>query len=810
MIRNYFKIAWRNLWKKKIYTSINILGLGIGMACCLLIAIYVQDELSYDKYHINTDRIYRVVHAETYGEDLKKTAPPAPDEFAVWGNAPVGPALKTDFPEVEEVVQFSGRADILLKYGDKNFQEEGIFFADAAVFDLFSWKFIAGNPKTVLEDPYSIVLPESTAKKYFGEENPIGKTLEGSSAPGRANAGNYRVTGVIEDIPENSHFNFPALLSMNTFRKSREDIFDMWGYVDFYTYLLVSENFNIEAFEKKIPDFITRRRGVSSDSKYTIALEPLADVYLKSEAERQPGDTGSLLNIYIFSLIGLFILAIACINFMNLSTARSLERAREVGIRKTVGAARKNLIFQFLSESVLIVTFAAFLALLFVFIALPFVADLTEKNFRSVDLFNWQSALVYLCIIFGLGLLSGIYPAMVLSGFKPALILKGISNTHTKGAELRKGLVIFQFSLSIILIIGTCIVFTQMGYLLDKDLGFDREQMLVIDYNYDGRVNDKIETLKTTFNNLPEISSVAAARTVPGSYFPNAGTTIESQEGAMALNVPAIYEVDMDFIPHFDLELAAGRAYSRDFPVDTIQSLVINEAAARLYGYSNPDDIIGKRFQQWGREGKVIGVVKDFNYLSLHQNIEPLTLRLAPSECRYLTLKVTTSDLPATIARIKDVWTRAVPHRPFLYKFLDEDFNRQYQADFRFRKLFTIFSCLAIFIACLGLFGLASYTAEQRTKEIGIRKVLGASVTNVVMLLSKDFIKLVIIAIIIASPLAWYAMTRWLEDFAYRIELQWWMFALAGVAAITITLLTVSGQSIKAATANPVKSLRTE
>lgn len=810
MIKNYFKIAWRNLWKKKIYTSINILGLGVGMACCLLIAIYVQDELSYDKYHTYTDQIYRVVHAETFGKDLKNTAPPAPQDFDVWGNAPVGPALKADFPEVKEVLQLSGRADILLQYADKNFQEEGVFFADAAVFDLFNWKFIAGNPKTALEDPYSIVLPKSTAKKYFGEENPIGKTLEGSSAPGRANAGNYKVTGVIEDIPGNSHFTFPALLSMNTFRKSREDIFDMWGYIDFYTYILVSENFDIKAFEKKIPDFISRKRGDFPDFKYTIALEPLSDVYLKSEAGRQPGETGSLPNIYIFSLIGLFILAIACINFMNLSTARSLERAKEVGIRKTVGAERKNLVFQFLSESVLIVIFAALLAFFFAFITLPFVADLTAKDFSHINLFSWQSALVYLCIIFGLGLLSGIYPALVLSGFKPALILKGVSNTHSNGAKLRKGLVIFQFSLSIALIIGTCVVFTQMGYLLDKDLGFDQEQMLVIDYNYDGEVNNKMQALKNTLRNLPEVSSVAAARTVPGNFFPNAGTNIESFEGNMVPTSFAIYEVGIDFIPHFGLEMVAGRAYSRNFPVDTTQSLVINEAAARLYGYSNPEDIIGKRFQQWGREGKVIGVVKDFNYLSLHQDIEPLSLRFAPSECRYLTLKVKTGDLPATLARIRDVWTSAVPHRPFLYKFLDEDFNRQYQADFRFRKLFTIFSCLAIFIACLGLFGLASYTAEQRTKEIGIRKVLGASVANVVILLSKDFVKLVMIAIIIASPVAWYAMSRWLEDFAYRIELQWWVFALAGITAVIVALLTVSGQSIKVAVTNPVKSLRNE
>ncbi|WP_026967502.1 ABC transporter permease [Algoriphagus terrigena] len=807
MWKNYLKIAYRNLLKKKVYSFINILGLGVGMACCLLIFMFVQDELSYDNYHENGDRIYQVTHGSRSPEGVTEGAEAQP--FWVWGNAPVGPALKLDFPEVENVVQFSGRSDILFTVGDNITQEDGVFFMDSTVFDVFSWELIEGNPKTALAAAYSVVLTETTARKYFGNESALGKTLKGSESAGRSNAGDYTVTGVMADVPSNSHFKFNALLSLETFRQSRPDVFDAWGYVDTYTYFLVNDQFERSAFEAKIPDFIERRNG-DNGYGYTIAIEPLSDVYLRTTALRQPGETGSLPNIYVFSVIGLFILIIAMINFMNLSTARSMERAKEVGIRKSIGADRRSLVFQFLGESLIIVFFAAAVGLLLVTVALPFMNDLTGKVFEVNQILNTQTIPVFVGILLVIGILAGSYPALVLSSFRPVMILKGINKSDARGVNLRKGLVVFQFSLSIALIAGTIVVYTQMSHLLDKEMGFDKEHMLVLDYNYDEQVNDVSAVLKGELESMPDVLSVAFSRSVPGSYFPNAGTAIETPEGEMKQEAQPIFQVGLDFIDHFNLELVAGRSYSRDYPSDSSSALVINEAAARQYGYANPADAVGKKFDQWGRKGEIIGVVKDFNYISLHRTIEPLTLPFEAYASRYISLKVKGDDLPKTIASVGAVWEKLAPHRPFLYSFLDEDFNKQYESDFRFRKIFTTFSVLAIMIACLGLLGLATYTAEQRTKEIGIRKVLGADVSTIVGLLSRDFIKLVLVAILVATPVAWYGMNKWLEGFAYQVPIHWWIFGIAGALAVVIALATISFQAIKAALMDPVKSLRSE
>lgn len=808
MLKNYFKIAWRNLIKKKVYSFINIVGLGVGMACCVLIFMFVQDELSYDNYHEKGDRIFRLTHGSSSPEGVTEGAEAEP--FWVWGNAPVGPALKEVFPEIEKIVQFSGRSDLLLTYEETTQQEDGVFFMDSTVFDVFSWELLEGNQKTALVAPFSIVLTESTAKKYFGDEDALGKTLKGSESAGRANAGDYTVTGVMKDVPGNSHFKFNALLSLSTFKQYWPDPFDSWGYTDFYTYFLVDEGFDKLAFEQKIPKFLDTHYPDDENDHYMIHLESLKDVYLRSNADRQPGETGSLSNIYVFSMIGLFILIIAMINFMNLSTARSMERAKEVGIRKSIGADRRSLIFQFLGESLIIVFLAVLVAMLLVSLSLPMMNDLTGKVFDLVQVVNWKTVPFFFGIMLLVGLLAGSYPAFVLSNFQPVMILKGINTSSTKGVLLRKGLVVFQFSLSIALIAGTMIVYSQMGHLLDKEMGFDKEQMLVLDYNYNEDVNRSSSALKTEMEKIPSVSSAAFSRSVPGSYFPNAGTTIETPDGVMVQQGQAIFQVGIDFITHYNLELVAGRSYSRDYPSDSSSALVMNEAAAKQYGYSNPADIIGKKFAQWGREGEVIGVVKDFNYISLHRAIEPLTLPFEPNASRYLSLKVTGEDLPATLAQIERVWGKLAPQRPFLYSFLDEDFNTQYQADFRFRKIFTTFSVLAIMIACLGLLGLATYTAEQRTKEIGIRKVLGAGIGSIVGLLSKDFIKLVLVAIIVATPLSWFAMNKWLEDFAYQVQIHWWIFLIAGVLSIVVALFTISFQSINAALMNPVNSLKSE
>ncbi len=680
---------------------------------------------------------------------------------------------------------------------------------DSTAFEVFSWKLIAGDPETALKAPYSAVLTESTAEKYFGEENPIGKTLEGGATGGRAAPGLYTVTGIMEDVPANSHFTFDALMSMSSFKQSWPEVFDQWGYVDFYTYFLVPEEYDIEKLSAKIPDFL-KRHLPSNDGIYTMSFEPMLGAYLQSKADRQPGITGSVQNLYIFAIIGLFILCIACANFMNLATSRSMERAKEVGVRKVVGADHKGLIFQFMGESLLLVLIAAMLALAIVFAVLPTMEVFAGKHFALTTLLNWRTLAVFISIVAITGITAGSYPALILAGFKPVTVLKGTFKTTAKGATLRKGMVVFQFGLSIALIAGTFIVFSQLNHLQRKNLGFKQEQMLVIDFNYDDKVTNKLEAIKSTFLKEKEVLSISASRTVPGAYFPNAGTEIESKEGTMTQLGPSLYEVDVDFISHFGIEMAAGRPYSRDFPADTAHSLVINEAAAKSWGYADPHDIIGKRFSQWGREGQVIGVVKDFNYLSLHRKVEPLALRLAPTSSKFLTLKVQSDTVPETLAKLERIWAKLAPHRPFLYSFLDASFNRQYEADFRFRRLFTAFSGLALFIACLGLLGLATYTAQQRTKEIGVRKVLGASIASIVRLLTFDFVKLVLIAILVATPVAWWAMNKWLADFAYHINIQWWVFAFAGLAAVVIAMLTVSWQAIRAAMANPVKSLREE
>ncbi|KZS38046.1 ABC transporter permease [Aquimarina aggregata] len=800
MFKNYIKIAWRNLLKNKGYSAINIGGLAIGMTCFLLITLFVRNELSYDSYHENGDNIYRVVHHSSK-DNL--------DDRWIWGNAPVGKALKSDFSEVIETVQFSGRSDVLLDYNERSFQEANCFYVDPTVFDVFSWPLISGNPETALKAPYSIVLTESIAKKYFGNEDPMGKSIDGVG--GRANDGVYTVTGVMKDVPSNSHFSFDILMSMSSFYQTRPGIFDAWGYVDFYTYFLVNDNFDQTAFQDKMPDFLKKNRPAGdAQYYYDLSFEPLKDMYLNSKAARQPGITGNLSNIYIFIIIGFFILVIASINFMNLATARSLDRAKEVGVRKVIGADKKGLIYQFLGESLLMGMLSAVLGLVLVMICLPWMNTITGKQFLIREIFNGFTLSLYFATAFITGILAGSYPAFILSNFKPSSVLKGTFSTSKKGVNLRKGLVIFQFSLSIALIASTVIVYSQLDYMLNKNLGFDREQQLVIDFNWDGQVRDNIETIKREFLNHPDISSVSASRTVPGGHFPAAGTNIETKEGPMKNFDPFLYEIDVDFIPHYNIEIVAGRAYSRNFATDTISSMIINEAAVKSFGYTDPSEIIGKQFEQWGKEGTIIGVVKDFNYLSLHQKVAPLTLRLEPSSSRYFSLQIKSQNLQKTIKDIKDKWAALAPHRPFLYSFLDDSFNTQYEADFKFKKLFTIFSFLAILIACLGLLGLAIYSAMQRTKEIGIRKVLGAEASSIVKLLSKDFIKLVLIAVVIATPFSWYAMHKWLGGYAYRVDVNWWVFGMAGMIALAIAILTISFHAIKASMANPVKSLRTE
>ncbi|GAB3175616.1 ABC transporter permease [Telluribacter humicola] len=791
MLKNYLKIAWRNLLKNKVYSFINIMGLTVGMSACFLIFMYVNFELSYDAFHSRADRIYRLV------TDIKTPSETINTSVTSWAFAP---AIKADLPEVEAFARVSSES-LLVRKGDVKFQEENSAYADSALFQVFDFELIKGDPKTALKDQLSIVLSEKAAVKYFGKEDPLGQTLlltgDGLVAT---------VTGVMKDIPENSQVKADLFVSMPTFtQRFAKGIDDQWGNFGATTYLLLKPGTTGSALEKKLPAFLENRAGkLMKDNKmhYTLFLEPLRDIYLHSTRDSQ----GNANNVYIFSVVAIFILLIACINFINLTTARSAERAKEVGVRKVVGAPRTLLARQFLAESILLCMIAFVLSILVSALLIPLFNTLAGKTISTGILASGWYILTLFVAAIGIGLLAGIYPALVLSSFEPVVVLKGRFATSTRGILLRKGLVAVQFAISIVLIIATLVVYTQMSYMRDRDLGFSKEQMLIVNSQGDPAKN----SFKESIANIPGVMSTALSSSVPGSGNPGAYSEIENKSGDLQIANLDLYFVDFDYIPHFNLKMAAGRPFLKEFGTDTTQAMVMNEAAIKLFGYSTPEEAIGRRFKQWGREGKIVGVIKDFHFRSLQEKIKPLTMRIEPGGSSLVSVKVAGGNIPETIKAIEAKWNQLVPNRPFSYYFMDEFFDRQYRSEERFEKLFFYFAILAIFISCLGLLGLASYSTMQRTKEIGVRKVMGASVGSIVGLLSKDFLKLVLIAFVIASPIAWYFMSEWLQNFEYRTDIQWWVFLAAAVMAVTIAFATVSFQSIKAALMNPVKSLRSE
>jgi putative ABC transport system permease protein len=803
MFKHFLLITWRNLLKRKFYSFINIIGLAIGMTCCMVIAFYVQHELSYDRYNTRHDHIYRVVQTFRSVEKGQKITSARPEDYQVWGCAPVGPALAADFPQIKDVVQFMSPVSLLLEYGDKRLQQDNLVAMDSTAFKVFSWKLLQGNPQTALVAPNSIVLTRKVATKIFGDINAVGKTLRVD------NGGQFTVTGVVEDVPANSQISFNGLISMSTARKGREDIFNWWDYVDFYTYFTLKDHADITAMKAGIPAFLQRHN--SKDPGFTIAFEKMDDAYLHSKAARQPGPVGSMSNLYLFCCIGIIILVIACVNFMNLSTARSLERAKEVGVRKVLGVQPITLRWQFLFESILISTVAAVLAVALTKLGLPVISALSGKDFAPKAFFSGQLVAGMAVLTLATGFLAGLYPAWFLSRFQPTAVLKGVFRPSSGNISLRKALVVFQFTLSITLMAGTAIVYTQLKFLNNHDLGFAKDQMLVLNFEGDGQVQRNIESIKKSLADQPGVLSVAASRAVPGEFLPNAGTNIQAPNGQMENKIPLIYEIDFDFIPCLKIPFVAGRNFSRSFLTDSTQAMVINEAAAKLYGYRNPADAIGKKFAQWGRQGTIIGVVKDFNFRSLHSEVEPLTLRYGmPNSLNRILVNIKADHMSATIASLEKTWKVLAPQRPFLYHFLDQSFNQQYESDQHFGYLFSLFSGLAILIACLGLFGLATFTAQQRIKEIGIRKVLGASVYNIVLLISKDFMRLVLVAIVIAVPLCLLVMNQWLKDFAYRATISPGIFISTGIVALLIALLTISWQTVRAALANPVQSIKND
>jgi putative ABC transport system permease protein len=793
MLRNYFRIAIRNLWKHKIFSFINIMGLTVGMTSCFLIFMYVKFELSYDSMHSKANRIYRIVSDIKTPSDVIHASGPA------WA---VAPHTKPDFPQVEDFVRVSGES-FLIRRGNIKFQEERSAYVDSAFFKVFDFKLLKGNPRTALSEPFSIVLSQTAAKKYFGKEEPLGQTLlfTGDAKPAK-------VTGIMKDIPENSQIQADMLVSMSTLTKIyAPDLDNQWGNYGASAYVLLKEGTDPKALEKQFPAFLEKRNGDEMKKIQmfpTLFLEPLRDVYLYST--RDGSKTGNVNNVYIFSAIAIFILIIACINFINLTTARSAERAKEVGIRKVVGAMKGQLARQFAGESVLLCIIAFLLTFLLTWLLIPLFNQLSGKTIIE-GIFQQSSYLLILLLSSVIiGLIAGFYPALVLSSFDPIVVLKGRFASGSKGAFLRKGLVIIQFSISIALITGTLIVYRQMNYMRSQSLGFNNDHMLVMETNGDPAK----DAFKQSLADIPAVRSTSLSSSVPGSGNPGAYSEIENKKGDMQIANLDLYFVDFDYIPNLKIQMVAGRSFSKEFGTDTSQAMVINERAVKLFGYSSPQEAVGRKFRQWGREGKIIGVAKDFHFRSLQTEIKPLSMRIEPGGCHLVAANISGNNVPATIAAIENKWKSIIPNRPFTYYFLDEYFDRQYRGEMRFGNLFLYFAILAIFISCLGLLGLASYSTFQRTREIGIRKVMGASVSGIVHLLSKEFLTLLLVAFVIASPIAWWVMHNWLQDFSYRIGMSWWMFILSGTIAFVIALLTVSFQAVKAAVANPVNSLRTE
>jgi len=794
MIRNYLKTAFRNLAKHKMFSFINVMGLSAGMTACFLIALYVHFELSYDAFNKKADRIYRV------STDIRTNSETIHYSISPWAMAS---NMQSEFPEIETYARVQ-KDEMLFRRDDLKFYEDDALLADSTLFRVFDFKLLRGNPKTALVAPLSIVITENCARKYFGDSDPVGQTLllGDESEP-------VTVTGLLQDLPVNSQIKGDIFLSMSTYTAHQDKTIEReWGSFGATAFVLLKPGADPVALEKKFPSFLQKYAGkmmAQQQMQIRMLLEPLRDIYLYST--RPAEESGNANNLYVFSAVALFIMLLACINFVNLTTARSVERAREVGVRKALGAAKNTLARQFLAESMLMCLIAFCISFILSALLIPFFNSLAGKSISEGIAHELPFVGIQLAAALMIGTLAGIYPAFVLSSFEPVKVLKGHLNTVSKGILLRKGLVTVQFTISISMIIATIIVYTQLDFMRSYELGFSKDQTLVIQSGT-GRERDAFEA---SIMNLTGVKSASASSAVPGSWNPQAFSKVENKSGEMQAGNLDVYRVDFDFISQYGLKIVAGRAFSRRFTTDSTQSLIINETTAKMLGYASPEEAIGRKFEQWGRQGKIIGVVKDFHFKSLQETIKPLTFRVIDFwEGDLLSVKVDGKNVRQTLVAIEKQWKAMQPDKPFNYYFLDEFYDRQYRADERFEALFVNFAALTIFISCLGLLGLASYSTVQRTKEIGIRKVMGASAASIVGLLSRDFLQLVGLAFIIAAPVAWFAMDRWLGSFAYKTDISLWIFIAAALLSASVALATIGLQSIRAALMNPVKSLRSE
>ena len=797
MIKNLLLIAVRNFKKDKWYSLLNILGLTIGITFSLFLIFYITDELSYDRYHEKSDRIFRIA---SYIQEKDKNT-----DWAIT-QMPLGPTLKKDYPEVEEMVRLQGRERTLFKNGDNNFYETKIYYADSTIFKVFTHKFVEGTPATALSGPNTIVLTKSLADKYFGKNtSAVGKTL-------RTVYDIYTVSAVINDVPGNSHIRYDMLISMSSLlRGPNQDNQFNWGNFNNFTYVLLKPGTSATAFNKKLAPMYDKYMApifAKFNVKMHYDVQPITAIHLHSKLEQEPEELGSMSYIWIFSAVAFFMLLIACINYMNLTTARSASRAKEIGIRKVTGSTKSQLVLQFLSESLLTAFVAVVLSFLLIIILLPFFNSVSGKLFTLSTVLQPANILIFLGIILFTGLVGGSYPAFYLSSFMPVSVLKGSLSKASGNVNLRRTLVVLQFSISMIMLICTWIVYSQLSYLQKKDLGFNKDHVMTVTINTGEDERPKIASMNNEFRTLPGIKEVGTGNSYPGSPNLNLNLfTVQTNSGYVDKGVEC-YGIDEHYLDVLNIPVVKGRNFSG--LSDTLHSILVNESMAKHFKW---DNAIGKRVKFPGDTSsnylEVVGVVKDFNQKSLYNPIAPLLLFYGPNS-NIIQLKMNTSNISATIAAVESNWKKFFPQLPFEYKFLDQDFNSQYAADQKRGKIFAAFSILTIIITCLGLLGLTAFTTQQRQKEISIRRVMGASIIQVVSMITKNYLWLALISAFIAFPIAWYFMSKWLHVFPYNIGLSVISFVISAFVIIVTASATTMFYSTKAALANPAISLRTE
>lgn len=797
MLRNYFKIAWRNIWKNLSFSAINIFGLTVGLTCCLFMMLYIKNELSYDDFQRNGDRIARVIMEYSFSGTVKK---------GNWTSTKVAPVFSRTFPEVEAAARMT-LATRVVKHDENMFTEKKFMFADSTFFTLFYYQMLSGDAATALNGPRKVVLTESSARKYFGSEDPLGKTIKAGS-----DGTDYTVTGVMKDYPQNSQMKFDFLASFSSLDANQEETY--WN-ANYTTFLLLKDPLAFKTLQQKIPAFMKNEmaRDLTGNDYVSFWLEPFSSIHLHSEYDGfEPNN--SITYIYIIAAVAFLMLLIACFTYINLSTARAVERAREVGVRKVVGALKKQIFWQFISESLIITLMALLLSGILVYLLLPFFSHLAGEHIPASAIVAPQIIAFAIFVVVVISLAAGSYPALILSRYQPVKVLKGSFKNTSSGIWLRRSLIVFQFTISVFLIVSTLIIKSQLNYLQNKKLGYDREHILVMPL--DGKAQQKISTLKSVLKSNPDVKHVTtmaqSIANIVGGYSMRNEAMPEDAQLMVTAN-----PVDEEFVQTTGIQLIAGSDFTgqdvkdveKERQEEKMYHYLINEAAAKELGWT-PEEAVGKKmFLGNHRPGYVRGVVRNFHFTSLHQPIGPLVLFNEEWKSTML-VKVSGQNMQNTIAFLQSSWKDIVPHRPFEYSFLDEDYANLYRGEMQLGKLLSIFTAIAIFLACLGLFGLSAYVMNQRTKEIGIRKVLGASVSTIVSILSVDFLKLVFAAILVALPIGGWIMSGWLQDFAYRIDMGWWIFAVAALAAGAVTMITVAFQAVRAALANPVKNLRSE